>query len=240
MPRLRGFNVKNFTYPGRFFFLTRHQNCCIIHIRVCNVRACAINHKNLGPEIETSQLLISPPKAQFIKQISVFQRNRVLCIRRGNQIYRVEDDKMNRKIRKIAIPLIWILIYVFTIPTQLSSYVLCIGADGHVKIEEAINGQCTDTPASPCKQSTLCFAEAPASEGHCGSCLDIPIFMSVGDEEYVVPTQNPSPSYSVSTVAVIASPQTTAAPISTVNTFPNLPLRIPPTLAPLRTVILLI
>ena len=146
---------------------------------------------------------------------------------------------MNRKIHKIAVPIIWLLIYVFTIPTQLSSYVLCIGEDGHIKIEAATHSQ-TDTPAEVCEQSTLCFVEAPSSEDHCGSCLDIPIFISTGDEAYVVSTQNLSPTHSVSTVAVLASPQTTSATVSTLNPISNFPPRIPPALGPLRAVILLI
>lgn len=145
---------------------------------------------------------------------------------------------MNRKIRKIAVPIIWLLIYVLTIPTQLSSYVLCIGEDGHIKIEAALHGR--GAPAKVCEQSTLCFAEAPSSEDHYGSCLDIPIFISVGDEAYVVSTQNLSPTHSVSTVAVFSSPQTTAATVSTINAVPNFPPRVPPALGPLRAVILLI
>ena len=146
---------------------------------------------------------------------------------------------MNRKIRKIAVPIIWLLIYVLTIPTQLSSYVLCIGEDGHIKIEAALHGR-TDAPTKVCEQSTLCFAEAPSSEDHCGSCLDIPIFISVGDKAYVVSTQNLSPTHSVSTVAVLDSPQTTAATVSTINAIPNFPPRVPPALGPLHAVILLI
>ena len=37
--------------------------------------------------------------------------------------------------KRIAIPLIWLLIYLSIVPMQLSDYVLCIGTDGHVEID---------------------------------------------------------------------------------------------------------
>ena len=190
----------------------------------------------------------------------LFQRNRVFGLRFADieQIGRVfaqlvlihrkklsfcpftDLTKMNRKIRKATIPIIWLLIYVFTIPTQLSSYVLCIGVDGHIEFETAIDGRCTDTPATTWEQSTFGFTKAPSPEDHCGSCFDIVIFVSANWQQAIVPTQNVSPAYSVSIVAAIASLQTTTTTILPLNAFPNLPLRILPTLGSLRTVILLI
>ena len=51
--------------------------------------------------------------------------------------------------KRTAIPLIWLLIYLSIVPMQLSNYVLCIGTDGHVEFEVAINGRCADTQFKP-------------------------------------------------------------------------------------------
>lgn len=147
---------------------------------------------------------------------------------------------MNRKIRKTAIPIICLLISFFTVLTPLSSYVLCGGEDGHIEFEAAINGRCTDAQATAWTQSKIAFTALASSIDHCGSCLDIPIFASNGDQPIVVPAKSTSPNLSVSTTAV-----TTIQPITYIAVPTNHPLlenspRINPTLISLRTVTLLI
>ena len=39
--------------------------------------------------------------------------------------------------------MVWLLVYFSIIPMQLSNYVLCIGTDGHVEFEIAVDGRCT-------------------------------------------------------------------------------------------------
>lgn len=147
---------------------------------------------------------------------------------------------MNRKIRKIAIPIICRLIYFLTVLTPLSSHVLCLGADGHIEFEAAINGRCTDVTANAWAQSKVAFTALTSSEDPCGSCLDIPIFASNGDQQVVVPVKNTSSNLSVSTVAIITIQQPASATIPTHISRIDFPTRINPTLIALRTVTLLI
>ena len=92
--------------------------------------------------------------------------------------------------KRTAIPLMWLLIYLSIVPMQLSNYVLCIGSDGHVEFEVAVNGRCTDTHALHEMQTEIAMAADSAEENHCGSCLDLPILVSVVTEPYLIPVQD--------------------------------------------------
>ena len=85
------------------------------------------------------------------------------------------------------IPLIWLFIYAAIIPMQLSNYVLCIGEDGHIEFEFAVNGCCADVPSPDLTHPETTTAEA---EDHCGECVDLPIFASLNSELYVVSVQS--------------------------------------------------
>ena len=138
-----------------------------------------------------------------------------------------------------VIPLIWLLIYLSIVPMQMSNYVLCIGADGHVEFEIAVNGRCTDTHDLHEAHTEIVRTADTAEENHCGSCLDLPILASVVTEPYLIPVQD----------ALIHPPAPATIPIAhpangsmllTYTPLLDFPSIIDPTLASLRTTTLLI
>ena len=142
--------------------------------------------------------------------------------------------------KKIAIiPLIWLLIYLSIVPMQLSNYVLCIGADGHVEFEIAADGRCTDLHGLSKEHTEVVIAAAASEEDHCGSCIDLAIFASIDLESYLVPVENAS----IQSLVFVATPTTDQTLASTILTYPsdlNTPLIVDPTLISLRTTTLLI
>lgn len=142
---------------------------------------------------------------------------------------------------KATIPLILLLIYSALIPMQLSNYVLCIGEDGHVEFEFAVNGCCAKVHPHDLGHTEATFTEVPiADEDHCGECVDIPIFTSLNSELYIVSAQEIEATDSpISTISRI-TPKTCISNI--INQSPHLPISLlfNPTLILLRTVILLI
>lgn len=122
---------------------------------------------------------------------------------------------------------------------QLSNYVLCIGTDGHVEFEVAVNGRCADTYNWHAGYTEVMIPAVTAGENHCGSCLDLAIFVSFDIEPYLVPIQD----------ALIHPPTSVATLIAYRTNGSTLPTHIPlldissvidPTLASLRTITLLI
>ena len=90
------------------------------------------------------------------------------------------------------IALIWLFVYSAVIPMQLSSYVLCIGADGHVEVEFAVNGYCADIPTHV-DENDQCGEHTGSNDDHCGDCMDLPIFASINTELYIVSaSENPT------------------------------------------------
>ena len=108
--------------------------------------------------------------------------------------------------KSFIIPLIWILIYLSIVPMQLSNYVLCIGMDGHVEFEIAVNGRCTGTDTHDLHEihTEVVITANTAEEAHCGSCLDLAIFVSLDVESCLVLVQDTlvHPSISVATLIV--------------------------------------
>lgn len=95
------------------------------------------------------------------------------------------------KIKKsTASPLIWLLIYLIIIPMQLSNYVLCIGADGHVALEVSNNGRCTDTHTFDSGHTEVTIAGTTTEEDHCDSCIDLAIFVPLNTRLYLVPAND--------------------------------------------------
>ena len=141
--------------------------------------------------------------------------------------------------KRTVVPLMWLLIYLCLVPMQLSNYVLCIGIDGHVDFEIAINGRCTDTHDLHERDIEIVMTADTAEENHCGSCFDFAIFVSLGVEPYLVPIQNPltDPPPSVTTFIVHPANDST---FLTRPPFPGIPSVISPTIASLRTTTLLI
>lgn len=135
------------------------------------------------------------------------------------------------------IPLIWLFVYFAIIPMQLSNYVLCIGKDGHVEFEFAINGCC----AHPSPDMAHPETTAAADEDHCGECVDLPIFASLNSELYVVSVQeNLLSTPDTSSLVSPISHEMSDSFIPTTTPFSIIPPLIDPTLISLRTVTLLI
>lgn len=143
------------------------------------------------------------------------------------------------KIRKntFIITLFCLFVYSAVIPMQLSNYVLCIGEDGHVEVEFAINGSCTDIPSHDEDHDGV---HSESDDDHCGDCVDLPIFASLNSELYIIsnnevpqlhdhPSSYTLPAYHSSNTLNLSN-----------NHASDIPPFINPTLITLRTVLLLI
>lgn len=143
------------------------------------------------------------------------------------------------KKKSTAIPLIGLLIYLTIIPMQLSNYVLCIGADGHIALEASTNGRCTDTHAFDPAHTKLTITGAASEEDHCGSCIDLTIFVPLNTEPYLVPINDVLIHPTVSSLA-LGTCQKRSATILIPTPCQNIPSFIDPTLISLQTITLLI
>ena len=141
--------------------------------------------------------------------------------------------------KSAAIPLIWLLIYLIIIPVQLSNYVLCIGADGHVALEVSTNGRCTDTHAFDSEHAEVTIAGTTTEEDHCGSCIDLAVFVPLNTELYTVPANGVPTHPTVSSFALLTHQKSTSTILS-LTSFQDPPPFINPTLIALRTTTLLI
>ena len=63
-----------------------------------------------------------------------------------------------------------------------NSFILCIGEDGHVTVETAINDCCglhpvvsSQTANQSHTENAISSADHPSDEDHCGSCVDMPL-----------------------------------------------------------------
>ena len=139
----------------------------------------------------------------------------------------------------IVIPLIWLLIYLSIVPMQMSNYVLCIGSDGHVEFEVAVNGRCADTHGPDEGHTAVMTNTVTTEENHCGSCLDLPILVSVVTEPYLIPVQDALIHPPVSATTPIAH-RAKGSMLLTHIPLLDIPSVIDPTLASLRTTTLLI
>ena len=141
--------------------------------------------------------------------------------------------------KSTTILLIWLLIYLSIVPMQLSNYVLCIGADGHVEFEIAADGRCIHLHDLDAEHAEDVLAPAAPEEDPCGSCIDLAIFVSSDIESYLAPVQKASiqPSTFVTARTIL---QTSASTILTHPSLLDAPSIIDPTLISLRTATLLI
>ena len=140
---------------------------------------------------------------------------------------------------RVAIPLIWLLIYLSIVPMQLSNYVLCIGMDGHVGFEIAVNGRCTDAHNLHERHTEIMITADTAGENHCGSCLDLAIFVSLDIESHLVPVQEALIHHPAS-VTTLRAHQANGSALLTYTPFLDIPSVTDPTLVSLRTTTLLI
>lgn len=122
---------------------------------------------------------------------------------------------------------------------QLSDYVLCIGADGHIALEVATDGRCTDTHAFDSEHVEPTITGTTPEEDHCGSCIDLAIFVPLNTQLYLVPTNDVSTHSIVSSFALVAHQKHTSTIPSIINSQETSSL-INPTLVSLRTTTLLI
>ena len=147
--------------------------------------------------------------------------------------------KCFKKKKRAAAPLISLLIYLIIIPMQLSGYVLCIGADGHVALEGFISGHCTDPHASDSEHAEVTIAGTPTEEDHSGSCIDLAIFVPLNAHLYLVPTNDEAIHPDVSSFALGTLPKGTSVTLPLTHP-QHLSLFINPTLKYLLTTTLLI
>lgn len=142
------------------------------------------------------------------------------------------------KKKSTAIPLIGLLVYLTIIPMQLSNYVLCIGADGHIALEVSTNGHCTDAHAFDPEHTEPTITGAASKEDHRGSCIDLTIFVPLNTEPYLVPINDVLIHPMVSSLA--GTCQKRSATILIPTPCQNIPSFIDPTLISLQTITLLI
>ena len=147
---------------------------------------------------------------------------------------------VSAKKKSTTILLIWILIYLSIVPMQLSNYVLCIGADGHVEFEIAANGRCSAPHNFDAEHAEVVVAAATPGKNHCGSCIDLAIFVPIDLEPYLVPVQNASIQPPAFVVAPVIHQTSASSTILTYTSLLSIPLVIDPTLISLRTTTLLI
>ena len=122
---------------------------------------------------------------------------------------------------------------------QLSDYVLCIGTDGHVALEVSTDGRCTDGhDFDPCHAEPIITA-AGSKDNHCGSCIDLTIFVPLNTELYLVPANETSIQPTVSSLA-LRTWQKSSAAILIPTARQNIPSFVDPTLISISTTTLLI
>lgn len=149
--------------------------------------------------------------------------------------------------KKSFFTLICLFVYSAIIPMQLSDYVLCIGEDGHIRIEYAANadhGCCQDNTSHEhdhTDHESDHTEHEHTEEDHCGNCLDIPIFACINTETTIITeAKNPiTPHHNVSLVSPILHKESFISFLPTKSLTLFAPL-IDPTLKSLRTVALLI
>ena len=142
------------------------------------------------------------------------------------------------KRHQTVILLVCLLIYLSIIPMQLSNYVLCIGTDGHVEFEIGRDGRCIDTRDFHEAHTEAVITPVPAEENHCGSCIDLAIFVPLNTESSLVPAQNTLAPVPAFVVALVRYPTSDATILT--YTLLQTPSVADPTLISLRSTILLI
>ena len=143
------------------------------------------------------------------------------------------------KTKWTATLLIWILICLSITPTQLSNYVLCLGADGHIAFEVSINGKCTDTHTLNSEHVEVAHTGITTKADDCGPCIDLAIFPPLDTTLHQVSANDASTHAPILPFAILTYQKRT----STISTFKHAqhpPPLINPTLIYLRTTTLLI
>ena len=143
-----------------------------------------------------------------------------------------------KKKQQTTIPLVCLLIYLSIIPMQLSNYVLCIGTDGHVEFEIGRDGRCVDTRDFHQGHTAAVITTVSAEENHCGSCIDLAIFVPLNTESYLVPAQKALAAAPAFVVAFVRYPTSDATILT--HALPQAPSVVDPTLISLRSTTLLI
>ena len=142
---------------------------------------------------------------------------------------------------RIVICLAWLFSALFISQGPLPSFVLCMGTDGHIKVEAAAKGQYAFF-ATWTGQKALPFLSthgASTLQDHGGSCVDLPIFISSADKQYPAPIQQARPQ-SRRTVISASSSQALRSTPTIGNSPSHFAPPIKPTLTSLRTIALLI
>ena len=135
------------------------------------------------------------------------------------------------------ITLICLFVYSAVMPMQLSNFVLCIGEDGHVELEFAINGSCTDIPSHDEDHDRV---HSESDDDHCGKCVDLPIFASLNSELYIISNNEVLQLHDTPSLYTLPTYHTSNNFILSNTHASEIPPFIDPTLITLRTVLLLI
>ena len=121
-----------------------------------------------------------------------------------------------------------------------SSSVLCVGENGHIAIESAIQGSCADT-SHESNETSDCELSVRDPHCHCGPCVDIPLEFELAESRpgsFEVIVQLIKDSWSPVLL------ETSATSFLKTATVTNLPIPPPvdynPSLLSIRTVVLLI
>ena len=148
-------------------------------------------------------------------------------------------------IKKKTLPITWLLLGLLTIYPMAehawSGIVLCIGADGHIELENGRSGDCATEVGKATSEAHYEHALAeiePAEFEDCGPCVDVALLASPFDGQRASKIEGPS--------VLAFSPQLTIHSIlpddSRISTrLPNPPeATLAPFFTPLRTITLLI
>ena len=114
--------------------------------------------------------------------------------------------KIGNMVDRLAILLAVLLSCFLMVPSYLSAYVICFGADGHIMLEINQDGQCGTQYNAKALSSLHQSSSMLDIDDHCGKCFDavVPVISSTYEEIVGAPSKICSifvfPTYLVSTL----------------------------------------
>ena len=132
-----------------------------------------------------------------------------------------------------------LLVCVLMAPVAAMDVVLCIGADGHVTLEAASNGRCSDAavPTSAARRPQTTVTRASAD--HCGPCLDVPLSTDATKEQ-LSSALHTFPQLDAPGLALVTCLLSISLDLSTIPLGPCALPTVSTTLRAIRTVVLLL
>jgi hypothetical protein len=131
-----------------------------------------------------------------------------------------------------------LLIYLITAGNTFGGPVLCIGADGHVTLEQAFHEHCEHPGHSHQKDVPHLTKEVDShsESSHCKPCVDIPISTSLTDDQHPQTKVKQDSQTPISFFGQWAIPDNTLISIAATQQLDSVTTH----LAPLSTIILLV